>query len=325
MRVTGPIVTVTLVLGFCLLLLADNPRFFWNDDYQVYHLPALLDMARAWQAGEAPLLSPSSWFGGALAGELQHGTFSIFVQLVVVLIWTLELTLPATAALFSMIHLAVLAAGTFALARQRGLADELATLAALVASLNGWIISWAATDWISTLTSFAWVPWAWWGLERALDRGGGAARFLPAGLFIYLILTAGWPFSVLMAGVVTVLLSLRTGIEERRLTVLWPVLAAWAWGAALAAPALLMFVEHLGSGLRAGHQGLQWQWVVPPTAILGLIMPYYTSEWYGWEGRHAKPAIELACGLVPPVVLTTALLRLRRGFCRAERWCHSAC
>ncbi len=322
LRWPAPCTAVTLVFGFSLLLFWRDPSFFWNDDYQVYYLPALRDMARAWAAGEPPLLSPSSWYGGAFAGEYQVGAFSVFTNLVVVLIWRLGLTLPATAALFSTIHLGVLAAGTFALARRRGLATDLATLAAVVSSLNGWLISWAATDWIATLTSFAWVPWAWWGLERALDGGRGAARFLPAGFFLYLILAAGWPFSILMIFVITVFLALRTGLERRRLPALWPLLAAWAWGAALAAPAILTFLEYLGSGLRAEHRGmLEWQWTVPPTALLGLITPYYTTEWFGFGGRHyAKPAVELACGLVPPVALAAAVLRLRRAFLRAFRW-----
>ena len=176
------------MIGFCLLLLARDPGFFWNDDYQVYHLPGLADVARAWEAGEWPLLSPSSWFGGALAGEYQHGIFSIFSNLVVLVVFNLGLPLPATAAVFSMIHLAVLAAGVFVLARQRGLTEDLATVAAIVASLNGWIISWGATDWVSTLTSFVWVPWAWWALERAFEKSRGATRFLLPGFFFYLIL-----------------------------------------------------------------------------------------------------------------------------------------
>src|SRR5215510_7790912 len=40
----------------------------------------------------------------------------------------------------------------------------------LIAALNGWIICWGATDWFGALGAFAWIPWAWWGLERALDQ-----------------------------------------------------------------------------------------------------------------------------------------------------------
>lgn len=315
------LVAIALVLIFCALLLKRDPGFFWNDDYQAQYLPALRDMGRAWETGESILLSPSSWFGGALAGEYQHGTFSIFIQLLAVLIWKLGLSLPATAAVFSMTHLAVLATGAFCLARQRRLSADLATFAALVTSLNGWIICWASTDWIPALSSFAWLPWGWWALERSLDSERGWIRILPAILFIYLILTAGWPFTVLMMGVVTCFVLVRAGMEKRGLWVLWPVPVAWAWGGALAAPALLMLVEYVQIGLRVEqHQGLQWQWVIPPSAALGLVTPSFMSEWYGWEGRYVRPAVELASGLVPQVVLAAALARARLAFVRRFRW-----
>ena len=236
-----PFVAVALVVGFGLLLLHRDPHFFWNDDYQVVFLPNFYDMARAWEAGEPPLISPFSWYGGAFAGEYRYGTFSLWIHLLVVGMWRLKLSLPATAALFAIIHLAVLAAGS--------------------------------------------------------------------------------PFTAVMIGLVTLLLALRTGFERRRLLTLWPLLGAWAWGVALASPALLMLVEHLRSGARGGHLGLlQWQWVVPPAGLLGLIAPSFPSEWFAWEGRVTRPAVELACGLLPPVLLGAALLRLRRAFVRAYRW-----
>src|SRR5207237_3354366 len=30
------------------------------------------------------------------------------------------------------------------------------------------IICWGASDWFGALGAFAWLPWAWWGLEKAL-------------------------------------------------------------------------------------------------------------------------------------------------------------
>ncbi len=309
-----------LVVGFCLLLLQRDPLSFWCDDYQVQHLGAYYDMFRAWGEGEPPLLSPYSWYGGALGGEYLFGAFSIFHNLAL-LVWKLNLTLPATGAAFSLIHMAVLAAGAFFLARQKGLADDLAILVSLVASLNGWMITWSATAWIPALTAFAWVPWAWWGLERALEGERGAARFLPAGFFIYLNITGSWPFPVVMTGAVTVFLLLRTVFETRRLRDLWPLFAAWAWGAALSAPAVLMLAEYYLNSARSGDSGLQWQWLVPPTAILGVLFPYYTTEWWGWGlETYPRPAIEFACGLLPPILLGAAILRLRRAFVRVFRW-----
>ncbi|PYJ82499.1 MAG: hypothetical protein DME73_04580, partial [Verrucomicrobia bacterium] len=159
-----------LVVGFCLLLLRHDPLVFWNDDYQLSILPVFADVARSWNEGHFPLLSPYSWVCSNLAGEFQYGTFSIFINAAVISIWKFPLTFPQQAAALSITHLFVLAAGAFLLARDRKFSFPVSIFVALVAALNGWIICWGASDWFGALGAFAWLPWAWWGLERALDR-----------------------------------------------------------------------------------------------------------------------------------------------------------
>ncbi|PYJ73363.1 MAG: hypothetical protein DME72_06015 [Verrucomicrobia bacterium] len=159
-----------IVVAFCLILLWHDPFVFWNDDYELSVLPVFADVARSWSEGHWPLLSPYSWVCGNLAGEFQYGTFSLFVNAAVVLIWKFPLTFAQQAAALSMIHLSILAIGAFLLARDRRFSIALSIFVALVASLNGWIICWGATDWFGALGAFAWLPWAWWGAERALDQ-----------------------------------------------------------------------------------------------------------------------------------------------------------
>ena len=164
----GALFCGVLVLLFFLILLWRDPLFFWNDDYELSILPVFADVARSWSEGHLPLLSPYSWVCGNLAGEFQYGTFSVFVNAAVVLIWKLPLNFPQQAAALSMAHLFVLAMGGYFLVRGRELARPLATMVGLVAALNGWIVCWGATDWFGALGAFAWLPWAWWALERAL-------------------------------------------------------------------------------------------------------------------------------------------------------------
>src|SRR3981189_3639102 len=106
-----------LVVGFSLVPLWHDPLLFWNDDYELSILPVFADMARSWSEGALPLLSPYSWVCGNLAGEFQYGTFSVFVNAVVVLIWKFPLTFPQQAAALSIAHLFVLAMGGYLLAR----------------------------------------------------------------------------------------------------------------------------------------------------------------------------------------------------------------
>src|SRR3989442_12935018 len=136
----GAFASGLLVLAFCLLLLWRDPLLFWNDDYELSVLPVFADVARSWSEGHLPLLSPSALVCGNLAGEFQYGTFSIFVNAAVILIWKFPLTFAQQAAALSITHLFVLAAGAFLLARGRNFSMPLSIFVALIAALNGWII-----------------------------------------------------------------------------------------------------------------------------------------------------------------------------------------
>src|ERR1700749_800477 len=118
-EILGALSAGSLVVVFCLILLWHNPLVFWNDDYEVSVLPVFADMARSWSEGYWPILSPYSWVCGNLAGEFQYGTFSLFVNAAVVLVWKFPFTFPQQAAAVSVIHLFVLAIGAFLLARER--------------------------------------------------------------------------------------------------------------------------------------------------------------------------------------------------------------
>ncbi|MEW6729713.1 MAG: hypothetical protein AB1489_00115 [Acidobacteriota bacterium] len=310
-----------LVVVFCLLLLYQDANFFWVDDAQSQHIPALWDIARSWQEGELPLLSPYSWFGGALAAEYQYGIFSLSTSLIFFLIWKLQLSLPTTAALFSIIHLSITAAGGFRLARQRALSIDLSMMVGLVAALNGWLLLWAAISWTPGMTSFTWLPWAWWGLEGSLQEGNNAVRCILAGFFIYLILTAGWPFTLLMIGLITVWLALRQWRVNHSIKRLSRLAVAWLIALGLAAPALLMLTEYSDQTIRS-KIGLvaQWQLIVPVSSLPGLILPSFTVTWVAALGPLPHASVELACGLAPTVILLAALILLRKQFIKKVRW-----
>src|ERR1700716_297117 len=129
--VLGAIAAGLIVTAFCLILLWHDPLLFWNDDYELSILPVFADVARSWSEGHWPLLSPHSWVCSSLAGEFQYGTFSVFVNAAVVLIWKFPLSFPQQAAALSMTHLFVLAMGGYLLARGRNLSSPLSMMVAL--------------------------------------------------------------------------------------------------------------------------------------------------------------------------------------------------
>jgi hypothetical protein len=329
----GAAVTGLIVVAFCLLLLRHNPLVFWNDDYEISVLPVFADVARSWSQGHLPLLSPYSWVCGNLAGEYQYGTFSIFVNAAVVLIWKFPLTFSQQAAALSITHLFVLAAGGFLLARGRALCIPLSTFVGLIAALNGWLICWGSSDWFGALGAFAWLPWAWWGLEKSVEaavRSGQSTRMPPGTaattkslhykqliiaalwppFFVYLVVTGGFPYTVVMLALLIAWLSIKGLIQTKNLMSVLPMLFGAAVGFGLSAPAWLAIFDYVnGSAREMQSASAHWQWIVPPAAWPGLILPSWTVNWTDFSSRNLPhTATELACGLVAPSALIAGLL-----------------
>lgn len=318
----GASVAGLIVVICCLILLWHNPHFFWNDDYEISILPVLADVARSWSHGEWPLLSPYSWVCGNLAGEFQYGTFSVFVNAVVVGIWKLPLSFSQLAAGLSIVHLFFLASGGYLLARERKLAPPLSMMVALVCALNGWIICWGATDWFGALGAFTWLPWAWWGLERALDSQRSRWRFLWPAPFVYLLITGGFPYTVLMLIVLATWLSTKSFSQTRHLSSLWPLCLGVLLGFGLAAPAWLAICDYVrGSAREVQDSTMHFQWVVPIGALPCLVLPSWTVRWADFYTRMLPhTGTELACGFVAPIAFLTGLVTYGRAFVRVMKW-----
>jgi hypothetical protein len=321
-EVFGALTAGVVVTLFCFVLLWHDPLLFWNDDYEVSILPVFADVARSWSEGHWPLLSPYSWVCSNLAGEFQYGTFSIFINAAVVLIWKFALTFPQQAAALSMTHLFVLAMGAYLLARERKLSAPLSMMVALIATLNGWIMSWGATNWFGALGAWTWLPWTWWGLERAVDPRRGPWRFLWPAPFVYLLVTGGFPYTVGMLGLLTAWLALKSLVETKNFWSTLPLLFGSLLGLGLSAPAWLALIDYVhGSARQADPASSHFQWLVPPSALPAFILPNWTVNWTNFSTRSAPHAsAELACGFVAPVALLVGLFGQRFALVRRVKW-----
>jgi hypothetical protein len=232
------------------------------------------------------------------------------------------LTFPQQAAALSIAHLFVLAMGGHLLARGRNLASPLSMMVALVAALNGWIICWGATDWFGALGAFAWLPWAWWGMERALDPRRSRWRFLWPAPFVYLVLTGGFPYTVLILTLITAWLAIRSLGQTRKLSSILPLFAGVLLGVGLATPAWLALLDSVHGSARAAQDSSEhFQWRVPFSALPGFVIPKWTVNWADFSSRlMPHTATELACGLVPPIALVAGLIALRRPLFRRISW-----
>jgi hypothetical protein len=318
----GALSAGAIVVAFCLILLWHDPLVFWNDDYELSVLPVFADMARSWSEGHWPILSPYSWVCGNLAGEFQYGVFSVFVNAVVTVVWKFPLTFPEQAAAVSIAHLFALAIGAFLLGRDRQFSVPLSIFVALIASLNGWIVCWGATDWFGALGAFTWLPWAWWGAARALDPRRSKWRFLWPAPFVYLVVTGGFPYTVLMLLLLIAWLAIKSLIETRSICSIAPMLFGVALGFGLSAPAWLAILDLVqGSARELQPARAHWQWLVPPAALPGLILPCWTVNWADFSNRYLPhTAAELACGLVAPAALVAGLVWRARALVRQIKW-----
>jgi hypothetical protein len=321
-EILGALSAGLLVVLFCSILLWHDPLVFWNDDYELSVLPVFADVARSWLDGHWPILSPYSWVCGNLAGEFQYGTFSLFVNAAVIFIWKFPLTFPQQAAALSITHLFMLAVGAFLLARDRRLSIPLSIFVALVASLSGWIICWGATDWFGALGAFTWLPWAWWGAERSLDPRRTKWRFLWPAPFVYLLVTGGFPYTVLMLLLLIAWLSIKSLVQTRSISSILPILFGVALGFGLSAPAFLAILDLVqGSARELQSPSAHWQWLVPPAALPGLILPSWTVNWTDFSSRHVPhTATELACGLVASTALIAGFIWRGRMLVARLKW-----
>ncbi len=300
----GAIGAGVAVLIFCLLLLRHDPSFFWTDDYQISVLPVFTDVARSWSEGHWPLLSPYSWVCSNLAGEFQYGTFSVFVNAAVISIWKFPLNFAQQAAALSIIQLFVLAMGAYLLARARNLSAPSSHMVALVAALNGWMICWGASDWFGAVAAFAWLPWSWWAMEKAVQRDGRRWRVLLPAPFIYLLITGGFPYTIGMLALVTAWLGLRSLVTEHDWCAPLRLTSGWLLGLGLSAPAWMSLLEYTPGSRRSVERFIPNQWLVPLKALPGFVVPSWTVNWHQFEAKiGSHHAIELACGLAPIVIL----------------------
>src|SRR5437879_5917285 len=93
-------------------------------------------------------------------------------------------------------------------------------------------------------------------------------------------------------------------------------------GFGLSAPAWLAILDYVrGSARELQPTSEHWQWLVPPAALPGLILPYWTVKWTMFSSRLIPhTATELACGLVAPVALIAGFIWRGGTLVRRIKW-----
>src|SRR5690606_24361788 len=169
----------------------------------------------------------------------------------------------------------------YKLARQQQLPVLPAIFAAVVATFGGWTLQVAARSWITALTSFSFLPWAWWAFRHDRPRTG----FLVGTFSVAAILSAGYPYTALFLAVVS-LWNLIFLWRENGWKAAVPLCVSVGCGALLAAPAILTFVAYYLENPRVGWE---WQiesrkWRVPFQAFFNFFVPTRMTLWRAFDG-----------------------------------------
>src|SRR5947207_7418164 len=95
-----------------------------------------------------------------------------------------------------------------------------------------------------------------------------------------------------------------------------------ALGFGLSAPACLAILDLVhGSARELQPAAAHWQWLVPPGALPGLILPSWTANSADFSSRYqSHTATELASGLVAPAALVAGFLWRGRVVMRRIKW-----
>lgn len=308
---------VVAVLLVAFLARAGFDQFFMIDDAQNEYLPKYFDIGRSLQEGVWPMLTPRIWLGGNYVVEYQYGLFNP-VQLALCWLMSLGDSLRTASFLFATTYLAIAAGGLYVLGRVIGLGRGLSALLGFFAGAELMVVYVYAASWYPGLCGFAWFGWAlaaWW---RTLQRPT-AWSAVTVVASAYLVLTSGWPQSVVAlllaaAGLTGAALpGLPQGQRVRRVLLLAALMLA---GLLLSAPAWLEMLAVRPLTLRSSglHNDGNFMTFGLRQALLAHLAAFrdYTHWFAGY--RLVSLPLGYACLLLAAIVC----------FCRWPRPGHPA-
>lgn len=304
-------------LGACALAAAVFPillhgwKFYDLDDAQTQFLPAFHEIGRQLSAGQLPLISLRSWFGGNLVGEYQYAIFNPISDLLYVMLYQSPLDFDQQAACFAVFHLLNLAAGTFVACKALRCRFDEALFATLLASNGIWLSYWAAMTWLPLLAALSWCAWAVAGLIWLQHN---RRWVLGTTLAIALTGLSGSPqidiALALIGAIFTLFRLLRKDFASLAAT-----LAALVLGLAMALPALLPLIDALGASTRPMLFSADG-YFLPLQAIAALGLPVFLSAWPDWRNHWHLLALPQAYLDWSFPLLIVAAVRSPRGIAR---------
>lgn len=192
--ITWLLVTFGTALVGAVMPLIWNPRFYYYDDTASGAFGIWFEIGQKLRSGEWPLFSNEAWMAGNYAAEGQWGIWNPLILLI-----GLGASFATNALIFTtalkIVTLAVLAVGTYLLARSYGTSDAFAASAGLSVTLAGFTVYVDGPSWVTGLFVFALLPWVMWSARALVLR---RTNPLVPFLFGYLLITVGYVHGTIM-------------------------------------------------------------------------------------------------------------------------------
>jgi len=174
------------------------PRFYFNDDQQNQYYAYFIDIGQHLRHHQWPGLTLSTFYGGNLIDDWQFGLFNPVSLLIDWLVSPMQNLLLLGLVIYG-IYLSLFSLGAYGLGRVFGLTRGFSLCLSACLVMNNYLQYMYCDTWIPGLVSFTWFIWIWVLLEQYRKKGHGLVLAGLIGL-IYLMITSGWPHTMLMLG-----------------------------------------------------------------------------------------------------------------------------
>ena len=268
-------IAALVALSFWEVIAAGKVFFF--RDFALYFYPKRAIVAESIRNFRIPF-----WESVSACGEPVLGVYETAVFYPAALIYYL-MPMPQSFMWFTVLHFFISGAGAYFMMRAWGARRIAAGFTAVAWAFSPAFVSTA--DYVSFMTSFAWLPWCL-GLARRVRTGAGLRGFVPLSVCFAMAVLAGHPESVVFIGVLLsgyAVWTLAASACRRNRPFEWRpaalIFTAMLAGAVLSGVELAPFVNTLGSSARGEPLTMSQagKWCATPRDFLLLLLPRFQT------------------------------------------------
>ena len=301
-------VVTAVTVTTALVALLFNPRFYYFDDTQSGSTGIWYRFGSRLLQAEFSYLDLSTWGSGNILVEGQWGVFNpLMVTIALSSRFVDNFALFATGV--KVIVLVTGALGTYTLMQAVRAGRTMSILIACSIPLTGFTVYMDAASWVTGLICWSLFPWLW---VAVINLQRGVWGYVPAGGFLFLIVSVGYFHGTLMALLLLGSAVLGAALQRRWSETLPPLILAVVgvmFMILVYAPSILSSPVTLRSGTSiasTGFLGPDLSDLATLTAIAG------GSELPTWSDRVVSVPLFYAAWAVP-LILLGALSRFRSG------------